>query len=464
MNLVIWNSERQSINKNWCNTSTEYYRTPFNAGEQTADRTLNIWAFKLEVIVVGACNWQQVQDMHNQERSLEHKAKSASGDFRIARGIGLTHPRRELGCVGWQGHGRTQPHTRAGTHEVRGNGFGFWIDLRRDLGRFSKRGHRSGDFQIVHSGDTGAVTELRSRIGIVNDSACINRSQSEGLRVVTQLVMESRSVVGVRRTLSEGPVGSRSVGRVAIDGIGGGDRFGRAETAVYVVSHVLDREPGESRSRGDDGGSQEAIKLALLPVTCHKKTRHPPQAKGGAPHFAILMRSYGGNSARQYGILGGEIPLPSPRHLRRSSNPYLIFENVARVKRLMKSVGYTGPLAVAGDCTKVRKRLTFSNDFGGHILGSIWDLDRCTAEDPEDIERVILEITDAKAEATQVRAILIKHLFELARRACIACLELKREEHPERRERTEREDEGEKKKGKRGQRRSEGGSQLGTSH
>ncbi|KAJ7059124.1 hypothetical protein C8F01DRAFT_1059179 [Mycena amicta] len=48
--------------------------------------------------------------------------------------------------------------------------------------------------------------------------------------------MESRSVVGVRRTLSEGPVGSRSVGRVAIDGIGGGDRLGRAETAVYVVS------------------------------------------------------------------------------------------------------------------------------------------------------------------------------------------------------------------------------------
>ncbi|KAJ7266521.1 hypothetical protein C8J57DRAFT_977001, partial [Mycena rebaudengoi] len=133
-------------------------------------------------------------------------------------------------------------------------------------------------------------------------------------------------------------------------------------------------------------------------------------------NFATLMRSYGGNSARQFGILRGEIPLPSTRHLRALvvnsedalHNPYMIYENVARVKRLADSIKHYGPVAVAGDCTKVRKRLAYSNDFGGHILGSVWELKDCIAEDPDDIRRVIDEITKAKAEASQVRAILIK--------------------------------------------------------
>jgi hypothetical protein len=37
------------------------------------------------------------------------------------------------------------------------------------------------------------------------------------------------------------------------------------------------------------------------------------------PHyinFAILMRSYGGTSSKQFGIMSEEIPMPSPRHLR----------------------------------------------------------------------------------------------------------------------------------------------------
>ncbi|KAJ7511549.1 hypothetical protein B0H11DRAFT_2268643 [Mycena galericulata] len=140
--------------------------------------------------------------------------------------------------------------------------------------------------------------------------------------------------------------------------------------------------------------------------------RYPPHYL----NFAILMRSHGGNSSKQFGILSGQIPLPSARHIRALvansedalQNPYLIYENMARVKRLVDSIHYSGPIAVAGDCTKVRKRLTYSNDFGGHILGSVWQLEDCIAEDPDDIERVIDEITKAKAEATQVRAILIK--------------------------------------------------------
>jgi hypothetical protein len=51
--------------------------------------------------------------------------------------------------------------------------------------------------------------------------------------------------------------------------------------------------------------------------------------------------------------------------------PHLVFENMARVKRLMKPVNYTGPLSFGGDCTKVRQRLAYSNDFGSHVLGSV---------------------------------------------------------------------------------------------
>ncbi|KAJ7751325.1 hypothetical protein DFH07DRAFT_774922 [Mycena maculata] len=140
--------------------------------------------------------------------------------------------------------------------------------------------------------------------------------------------------------------------------------------------------------------------------------RYPPHYL----NFAILMRSHGGSSSKQFGILSGQLPLPSARHIRALvaksedalQNPYLIYENMARVKRLADSIHYSGPVAVAGDCTKVRKRLTYSTDFGGHILGSVWPLADCIAEDPDDIQRVIDEVTKAKAEATQVRAILIK--------------------------------------------------------
>ncbi|KAF9236407.1 hypothetical protein BU15DRAFT_76980 [Melanogaster broomeanus] len=117
-------------------------------------------------------------------------------------------------------------------------------------------------------------------------------------------------------------------------------------------------------------------------------------------NFMILMRGHGGNSARQYGILQTQIGGPSIRTLRTLvansedalSNPELIFENVA----------------LGGDCTKVRPRLTYSNDYGSHILGSVLPLNECEVDDGDDIENVIKKIKDAEAIASQVRAIIIK--------------------------------------------------------
>lgn len=90
------------------------------------------------------------------------------------------------------------------------------------------------------------------------------------------------------------------------------------------------------------------------------------------------------------------------------SNPELIFENVARIKCLVDAVKYDGPVAVGGDCTKVRQRLTYSNNYGNHILGSVLPLSECKVNDGGDIECVIKKIKDAKAIASQVCAIIVK--------------------------------------------------------
>jgi hypothetical protein len=89
-------------------------------------------------------------------------------------------------------------------------------------------------------------------------------------------------------------------------------------------------------------------------------------------------------------------------------NPSLIYENMARVKRLVDSIKYMGPIAIAGDCTKVRARLTYSNDFGSHIIGSTLPLDKCEVDSSDDIDEIIEKIANQKVLATQVRAILVK--------------------------------------------------------
>jgi hypothetical protein len=50
--------------------------------------------------------------------------------------------------------------------------------------------------------------------------------------------------------------------------------------------------------------------------------------------------------------------------------------------------------------------LSYSNDFGGHVLGSVQPLDECEVHDVEDIDSVVDRLGDKKA--TQVRAIMVK--------------------------------------------------------
>lgn len=149
-------------------------------------------------------------------------------------------------------------------------------------------------------------------------------------------------------------------------------------------------------------------------------------------NFMILMCSRGGSTARQYGILTSELGGPTPRHLRcvtilsngmvclclcRSlvansedalQVPLLIYENMARVLRLIKAVNFHGAIAISSDCTKVRARLSYSTDFGSHVLGSVLPLEECEVDESEDIDRVIADIKKKKAIASQTRAIVAK--------------------------------------------------------
>ncbi|KAF4618575.1 hypothetical protein D9613_009688 [Agrocybe pediades] len=133
-------------------------------------------------------------------------------------------------------------------------------------------------------------------------------------------------------------------------------------------------------------------------------------------NFMIAMRGYGQNSNRQYSIFTAEFNGPSVRHLRTlvsnsgdaMQNPYLIFENMVRVKHYVDSVKYTGPTIVGSDCTKVRKRLNYSTQHGSHILGTVFPLHEVEVDDQADIDDIVNCAMKEKGHATQARAIIAK--------------------------------------------------------
>ena len=158
------------------------------------------------------------------------------------------------------------------------------------------------------------------------------------------------------------------------------------------------------------------------------------------------MRSRGGSTTCQFSILTAELGGPSPRHLRyvfleasgwrcvdkcwqRSlvansedalQMPLLVYENMARVLHLIKSVNFQGAIVISSDCTKVRAWLAYSTDFGSHVLGSVLPLDKCEVDDTEDIDDVIAEIEAKKAIASQTRAIVAKVSCHIC--ACVSLL------------------------------------------
>lgn len=81
---------------------------------------------------------------------------------------------------------------------------------------------------------------------------------------------------------------------------------------------------------------------------------------------------------------------------------------MARVKRYVDSIKYTGPIVIGEDCTKVKKRLAYSTDYGAHVLGSVLDLSEVEVDDADDINEIVERVIKQGAFATQVRAIIAK--------------------------------------------------------
>ncbi|KAF9526823.1 hypothetical protein CPB83DRAFT_837122 [Crepidotus variabilis] len=127
--------------------------------------------------------------------------------------------------------------------------------------------------------------------------------------------------------------------------------------------------------------------------------------------FMTVLRGYGQNSNRQFKIISAALFAPSSRQIKSGNslrNPALIFENVARVKRYVDLVNYTGPVFKASDATKVRKRLNYSAKLGAHVLGTIFDLSEVEVENAKSIDNIVKRTAKEKAFATQTRAIIAK--------------------------------------------------------
>lgn len=89
------------------------------------------------------------------------------------------------------------------------------------------------------------------------------------------------------------------------------------------------------------------------------------------------------------------------------TNPNLMYENVARFARAMEALKWTGPVVAMTDCTKIRTKLTYSQELGC-IVGSTLGFDNTNVITYDDIHLKIKEIQDNKAIASQVRCVVLK--------------------------------------------------------
>ncbi|KAJ3860384.1 hypothetical protein EV359DRAFT_49199, partial [Lentinula novae-zelandiae] len=174
---------------------------------------------------------------------------------------------------------------------------------------------------------------------------------------------------------------------------------------------------------GNLGKHERVVEIcASLEDRVRRESSDNPKLKYGIRYaqnvinYMMLMRGYGHNSHQQYTIFTSPFGGPSSRQLQtlrsRSvdalQNPYLVFENMARVKQYYDSLKYSGPVIAASDCTKVKKRLNFSVQFGCHILGTMMSLQEVEVDSVEDIDEIVEQAVKGGSLATQVCAVMIK--------------------------------------------------------
>lgn len=94
----------------------------------------------------------------------------------------------------------------------------------------------------------------------------------------------------------------------------------------------------------------------------------------------------------------------------RLTNPNLVYENVARFARAVDSLKWNGPIVAMTDCTKVRSKLTYSQELGC-IVGSTMSFEDSHVDIYDDIHQIIKNIREKNEIASQVRCILLKVYF-----------------------------------------------------
>ncbi|GES83371.1 hypothetical protein RCL_jg16077.t1 [Rhizophagus clarus] len=121
------------------------------------------------------------------------------------------------------------------------------------------------------------------------------------------------------------------------------------------------------------------------------------------------------DSSREYEIfrqMFAGMSIRSIRYMRANesdiiSNPELVYENILKVVRLIKALNWNGPIVGMTDCTKVRPKLTYSDELGC-IVGSTLKLSETSVQTYDDIHKIINNIKQKKAIATQVRVVVLK--------------------------------------------------------
>lgn len=170
---------------------------------------------------------------------------------------------------------------------------------------------------------------------------------------------------------------------------------------------------------GKDGffkGEKTFQELASLMVQIqekklkNKKTTGLRYSEHLKQFFSLLSES-----SREYEIfrqMFAGISVRSIRYLRAKeidivTNPELVYENILKFARLIKALNWNGPVVGMTDCTKIRPKLTYSDELGG-IVGSTLKLSETSVQTYDDIHNVINHIKRKKAIATQVRVIVLK--------------------------------------------------------
>ncbi|KIJ34457.1 hypothetical protein M422DRAFT_263420 [Sphaerobolus stellatus SS14] len=130
--------------------------------------------------------------------------------------------------------------------------------------------------------------------------------------------------------------------------------------------------------------------------------------------FFVALRSYGNQSSAQYGLLkeviGGvchrQLHSITAKNESKMDGPDLSLHNIQQLVNMANRSGYKGiPVVLDIDCTVVKRDLSHCSEFGSHPLGSLLPLEETTVKHPDDIDRLIQQVVDEKARASQVRTL-----------------------------------------------------------